>query len=773
MEWGENPKTLRIKKFFADPNFAALAFDLLYSPTVHTVSRFLVALLFAWMFFLHWAAFGAGLSKVDPEREKYLTQIKSPTLISVVGIPEIYLQPQFFKSDSLPSSLKTETDFLRFDKFLKMHDKGDYQRLHTQVSQFIKKYPQSAFVEYAYLLKADALYQIHNARADKKWGVVLEDYEDILRRFPLHVEVPRLLYQVSLIQLTLNLGQEAEDTARRAIKEYGKTDYGALYHLILGERAFQAQQDSVAADEFSFVISQFPKTRAAADAAFRKAFLAFRRGDYALTLKTYQALAEFHSDVFEILKMAKEASSFDRFIDRIYYAETLYLMKEWNDAARMYQDLANLFPTHPLAPYLYLRLADIYKERGRLDAAKNLYDFTLDKFSRSPVAKAMAMMRVADLYFATGDLKATRFNEKLYEGAYDATAAQNADIAALALAKLAAFHLYFKTYPRAQAILKQYRKLYPDSLNFEWATTQYTRTVELEILDYYRRDDYLAALATYLVFEQKQTQNFTDTKVLLHLADAAKRMSLYSKAAQILNRVVYLEKTSEGRQEAILKLIDLLIIQGDLKKAAERLRRFNFAYPLTPLAYLYEKYWGQLYAKMDKNDQAATYYEKALKATRANPAGLFNIRQIYLELAQHYQKVDQPVLAIESYEKYIKLIEENKKSLTSTIVVTSKDLFEAKISRYRVADLFFNMHDYVRALEEYRKVAVEFKEEPFLSHARYRMGECFLLLGDRASALKAFESIESKDTNNIWVRAAKSYIQTVQMEAKYGIRILN
>jgi tetratricopeptide (TPR) repeat protein len=83
------------------------------------------------------------------------------------------------------------------------------------------------------------------------------------------------------------------------------------------------------------------------------------------------------------------------------------------------------------------------------------------------------------------------------------------------------------------------------------------------------------------------------------------------------------------------------------------------------------------------------------------------------------------------------------------------------------------MRDYVKALQAYQKVGKTITEEPFHSHALYRIGECYLALNDRKAALAAFAQVESKDPNNLWLRAAQSYIQSVEMEVNNGIRIFN
>lgn len=710
----------------------------------------------------------------DEKRARFISELKEPTLVDFVAEPTIEIPQLFMKEDSLPKDWKSSPESENIEKIFELQKEEEFAKAYILADKTLSKHKNSTMSEWLKLLKADLMFQVQNSKEEKKYALATEEYQDFLREFPLNTEAPRVLYQIALGQLRQNFALEVESTVARALKDFGQSELAPYYHLILGEQAFVSKDDPKANYEFSLVIQKYPQHRAAVDAAFRKAFIVFRKGDYAQTLKIFEDLERFHSKDFDQLKMESNPERHERFSDRVVYAEAVYQTGRYKDAAKLFQDLSNIFQTESLTPYLLIRLADTYLQRGRYHAATELYEDVRQQFKSSVGAAHLAQIRLADAYFLFDPFSSSRYSESFYLDAYEKTTEAKVDqMAALALSKLAAFHLYNKTYVKAKAVLEAYRKQFEKSLNQSWVDTQYARLIELQVQDYYQQGDYLAALATFLISESQQADQLKDSPVLLKLADASMRLGLLEKASQILNRVVYLDRTQIGRQEALLRLVDISIRRNELKKASERLRRFNFAYPKTSFAYFYEQLWGDLYGALGNIEQSLTHYERAVKVARAYPEKLFDLRFVYLRMANHYQKLLLPLRAIEAYEKYTAVVSERRKNPFAKSELTKKDDYLYKTSRYRIADLYFDMKDYVRALDAYRAVSQELKEEPFVSHSRYRMGECFLSLDDRKAAVAAFESVNSSDPNNLWAVAAKDYVESVKMEAKYGIRIFN
>ncbi|PIR22449.1 MAG: hypothetical protein COV44_07735 [Deltaproteobacteria bacterium CG11_big_fil_rev_8_21_14_0_20_45_16] len=731
--------------------------------------RVLQAMLFVWLLFLN--AMQLWAVQVDERRLRMLSEIKEVNLGDIIDRPEIELRPIYGTEEELSSVLKAEEDLKVIRDIRKMESAS---QIYLKLVEFQKKRSGSPLREWVEFLKADYLLQAQLLNDQRALNLPLEEYELTIRSYPQSEFVSRALYQVALIKLELHLYQEVEETAVRALEESPNNRYASEFYLLKGEQAFRNQQFVKALAEFSYVVKKYARSRAATDAAFRRAYILFREAKYSDALDTYRNLERYHSDVLNFLKMLTEAGSTEKFLDRIYYAETLYLTGNHAEASQVFQNLANLFPEHRWTPLLWIRFADTFFARDKAEAAIHLYDFIRTKPGIDPLAQALANLRLADSFFLTGSPIDLAMNPSLYDGAYKlAKLSKNEHLTALAIIKKAIYYFDLPSFPRAKSALEHFKEEFSEAPNHELAAKYFVRVLELEILDYYEAGDYLAALTTYLVHEKDVSLEFKDIRVLLKLSEAARGLSLLEKAVEILNRVIYIESNSDARQEALLKLVEILIEEGELKKASERLRRFSFAYPKTTQRYLYEKLWGDLYFQLKNQRRSIDHYESALELAELKLQNLMSIRHVLIRLGELYAETKLPLKAIDYYEKFIALYKDEGEIKLKELPFTEKDRYLTKVARYRVADTLFEMKDYVRALQAYQRVSESIDEEPFYSHALYRLGECYLSLNDRPSAIEAFKLVKSDDVNSPWMRAAQSYIQSVEMEVKNGIRIFN
>lgn len=705
-------------------------------------------------------------------RVQLLNEIGDIQLGRVLGRPPISIRSLFMDIDKSTLDLRDEKGFAEIQKILDIWKSGNAQESYIQAARYLEKYPSSIFSEWLHFFKADALFRVQEGKDKPQYSLSLEDYELAIRRYPLSAHVERALYQMALSEVRSGLFQESQVTIRKALKEFPNGLWYADFLLLSGEAYLLSKNLDAALSEFSQLIRRFPKSSAAVDAAFRRAYLYFERNKFNDALKTYEDLDRYHSQVLQYLQMQTEASAENKFADRVLYAETLYLNGRHSEAAKIFQALGNLFPKDPRAPLLWIRFGDSFLLRNMMNPARAMYEFVAKEFKSSPAAQAWANIKTADLNFLSGSVRAQQENWELLEKAFQLTLTVQPEVASLALAKLVQFGIFSKSYARAQVILEQYRSLFPKGAEIAWVNRKSSELLEKEILDHYKAGDYLAALTRFITHENDETV-FKNAEVLFRLSDAARELDLIEKSSEILNRIIYLEESSSFRQIALLRLAENLISQGEHKKASERLRRFNFAYPKTAYQYLYDKLWGDLYRALKNAPRALEHYERAIRGIGAQENRKIELRQVLLYLAELYESEGLSLKAIEAYEAYLRIYEKPEQVILRGIPLTDRDKHQIKVAQYRIADTYFEMRDYVRALTSYQRVSERIKDEPFLSHARYRIGECFLALGDRQAAIKAFKDLKSDDPQNIWVRAAKAYVDGVQMEVNYGIRIFN
>jgi len=206
--------------------------------------------------------------------------------------------------------------------------------------------------------------------------------------------------------------------------------------------------------EFTNLIDEFPRSSPAVDAAFRKAFIHFAKSEFEQSFRVYQNLERYHSEEVEKLKLRNESEGHGRFLDRIYYAETIFLNGLYDESARLFQDLANLSPKDPLAPILLVRLADTYFERGQFKAAEHLYQLVIKDQDGKSLASSFGKVHLADLWFLTSDVRAHRENERLYvQAREEADKMQQIELAAFAAERWAGYLLHFGSVAKPQTVL--------------------------------------------------------------------------------------------------------------------------------------------------------------------------------------------------------------------------------------------------------------------------------------------------------------------------------
>ena len=712
-------------------------------------------------------------AKIDPSRLKASEELPDLSLGRVLGRPPIVIGSQLEGLDEALIPLRKEKGFEVLEKIATLWKEGKDEEAYIKADKLLNQNNSSPFAEWLHFFKGDMMFLVQEKREKPQYNLAVEDYELALRRYPLSSFVERGLFQTALAQVRSNLFLESQQTIKRAINNFPTGVLAPLFILLDGEQSLLSKNFDAALGSYALVIRRFPKSQSAVDAAFRKAYLHFVQGEFKLALQTYEDLDRYHSQVLQLLRMQTEASAENKFVDRLFYAETLYLNGRYAEASGLFQTLGNLFPKDPRAALIWIRFGDTYLRRQMISSAESIYKFVIKEFPKSVDAQSWGRIKLADLYWLTVSIEAQAQNRILLEKAFDVAEKTQPEYAALALAKLGQFLALNKNFAKAQVVLEQYQELFQKGDQINWVSRKSTELLELEILDHYKAGDFLAALTRYITHERTGVSGFKNVEVLLKLSDAAKELELLDKSSEILNQIIYLEGSADLRQVALLRLVDNLISQKKFDRASERLRRFNFAYPRTPYQYLYDKAWGDIYRGRNNSSKALDHYERALQNLSPNENRTIELRQVLLYLGELYENEGLPLKAVEAYEAFLKIYEKPEVVATRGIPMTAKDQYQIKVSHYRIADLYFNSRDFVKALSAYRRINEKIKEEPFLSHARYRIGECYLALDDRDAALEAFKEVKSSDPKNVWLRAAQAYIASVQMEVKYGIRVFN
>ena len=191
---------------------------------------------------------------VKGDRLQWLSEIQEPNLGQLISQPKITIPELVLTRESWPGDLKSQEDFSKVEPLFELVEKEDYDEAYIQAEKASKKLQRSNQGEWVKLLKADLYFKVQGHRGEPQWSMVLEEYQDFMRDFPLHSDNARVLYQIALVQLKMKFLRDCDQTIQRALKEYPNTQLDPYFHLLWGEQAFVGNDDAKANFEFSYII---------------------------------------------------------------------------------------------------------------------------------------------------------------------------------------------------------------------------------------------------------------------------------------------------------------------------------------------------------------------------------------------------------------------------------------------------------------------------------------------------------------------------------------
>ncbi len=708
--------------------------------------------------------------------------VRTPEISQLIKAQKTHLIPLFLSVAEIPAAVDREVESQILKSLFEMVEKNQNQEAYIGIGNFIEKHPNFSLNTWLLYLKADLIFKIFLARGQGDWNLVLEEYEQALKKSPNHPRAPAAFYQMAYVKNILSRPFDVEKTIQEAMERFPQNLLTPYFLLLNADRFIRDRDYEQGLAILDIILKDYPNHITAKEAAFRKAFSLVQSNQFRQAILLFQRIQASYPQDFNFSKKNEDPDYPDRLIDQFIFAEALYRAGSYEQASSAFQSLGNLFPHHENAAFSWIRYADTFFKRKRYQAAQQIYEHVISKYPTNSLAVAVARMRFVESLRETDRLRYEREVEKQLElAARQSMKLESEILAEAAWIQLANYLIGAGMTVKSKRVLEILREQFLSAPSANWvkqeyekiiekADREYAEAIQQEILGHYQMNDRLAALTTYLANESIK---YTNVEALLRAGEAAIEMDLFDKAESILSRVVYLESNSLARQDALLKLIDIMIKKKDIRRAAERLRRFNFAYPVSALKFRYEKSWGDIYKDLNRPERAIRHYEESIRLAQLVPGGIISIRSIYLDLGEMYSKVKLPGKAVEAYSQLIQLYRDKEKFKMESIPKTKRDEHNLNLARYRIADIYFDTRDFAQAVAAYQSVSQVILVEPVRSHALYRMGECYLALEDRQSALEIFQKLADQKPTNFWTRAAEAYIKTVRMESEHGIRILN
>ena len=342
-------------------------------------------------------------------------------------------------------------------------------REHVARGEFAQALEKAYLLLNGGLIDRDTREELLHIRAEMLFVVnrdnLLENYTEIVdatnQAMNFNQNSPRnagALLRLGYVNLRVNKIVEAEAHFNMLRRNFPDNENVPLTYYYWGEYHFSRNEMQKAADEFQYILQEFPNSRFARDAALGLARSYYRLG--------YYEQAFIVADYIE-RRWGRYYLDYPSFLNMV--GDIAFRLNRLDDALRNYWLYMNLQPFGEEADIILTRLGDIYAMQRERAAARELYALSVERFPGRDGA-LVAMMRLAegganDLpsiagMFSVFDQPHSRQPFEVYRTIIEQH--PNSALVPLAKIKLALWYLWDKQYEPSLDILALFLDNYPD-----------------------------------------------------------------------------------------------------------------------------------------------------------------------------------------------------------------------------------------------------------------------------------------------------------------------
>lgn len=371
--------------------------------------------------------------------------------------------------------------------------------------------------------------------------------------------LPQALLNLGLINLRVGNLPEAKAYFELLTSQYPDDESVPAIEYYWGEYYFQQENWQEAADRFQGFIERYPEQeRLARQAAFRLAEALKNLGLYEQAYQIVDYIDKRWPQVFEsspgFLKLAGDVE---------------YRLDKLDQAKNHYWTYYNINPKAEEADLVLARIGDVYLQQNELDAARSIYERTVQDFPDME-GGLIAKMRLAEegIYDEPTMVDMVTVFDRPFtlrpKQVYTEIADQHPDspLAPLALLKLGMWHFYQKEYADSLAAAQRLLDEYPRSQLTERARELGDRAFALAVPQLLEQENYQAVVdywEKYHFISASQGDESNATRIGVARGYAA--LDEYEKALELLAPFLGKEQVPDYSEMALAVAADIFLKQ--------------------------------------------------------------------------------------------------------------------------------------------------------------------------------------------------------------------
>ncbi|MDA1000678.1 MAG: tetratricopeptide repeat protein [bacterium] len=458
---------------------------------------------------------------------------------------------------------------LLFRIALRYHQRGLYVRGHPLLQRFVQKYPNHSEHGRAAYMLADASFFIAKTGVPAAFRDSVLAYRYALDRYPQMPQMPTAFFRLGQSYQELGQAPEGQVAFRAILERAPLSSLAPRAQLEIGHYYIKSGDPRSAIVEYQKILDNYKGKPEEKEAFFGIANAIYAQGRF------QEAATRFETGIKRWPDFVNLRS------DLLFnYGESLFQIRRFQDAGRVYLQMVNIYPTSDSAHRAMTRLGDIFLEEGRTIDALKVYARVIQDYPRTE-SHLVALIRMADIGLEKKDIAVTGvifdmspFREPLRAYREVIRLGKDTQFAEVAYLRLGAHFLKVNLLREAIATMREFIEKYASSQLLNNGHVIVARAKFKEIDRYFRRREFLRAINAYAEFRAivplRVTPLAQPYQAMLQVGESYMRLGFYPDAVKILTQIM---EEPEGAvtvgETALLRLTQSALEQGQRKRAKE------------------------------------------------------------------------------------------------------------------------------------------------------------------------------------------------------------
>lgn len=495
-----------------------------------------------------------------------------------------------------------------FKKAVASYQKNDFKAARDDLEEFMKKHPNSVYMEKAMFLYAEALYMLI-ARERKYSYQAMEAYRAAMNRYPNSADIPRASIRLGDLYYNTDMDIEAMAIYQRVFEKFPQNKYSQ--RALMGRARIYLDRKLYyeASNELEKVLLLYPGAPEVREAKFQIAEALYLRGQYEMSLKTFESADK---------RWPSYVKQNPRTLFR--FADVYYKLGRSAKAKAMFTDLVNLFPAIGHGRMGVNRIADIYLAEGKTDAAVRLLGLQARIAPDEPegvesrlrlAALGQAEEKIADIR-AEGIVAYPDYVNPL--AAYNDIIKKHPDWeqAREAMFQKAKFYHRQKLYIESIITLKGLMRQSKDMAGATVVLDLVKENLNEMVHTFHGQRGHFAVLYTYYDHFDPFFTGLKDPGLLMDVADAYYEMGIFSRSLDKYRQAAALDTEPKFADRSAFGAGRALAALGQHGEAAEGLIPFMAKFAHSPYAAPALETLGEAYSALGKPALAIGAFKAAL-----------------------------------------------------------------------------------------------------------------------------------------------------------------